>query len=140
MTATAARPPFGVRFLSILLYVGAVLDILGGILLISQRSDDGLLEQIDATTADVTSAGVGLIVFGVIVFLVARALRSGANWVRLLVGIIAVVRLIGLVWATIGYHRVHWYDSVAPTIIYLLVAGYLFFDEDAKAFYRGTPR
>ena len=38
-------------------------------------------------------------------------------------------------WVTIAYHRVHWYDSLAPTLIYALVAGYLMFDEDAKKFF-----
>ena len=140
MTTTTTRPPFGVRFLSILLYIGAILDIIGGIVLITQRNDTDLLDTIDATSSDVTTYGVLAIVMGVIVFLVASALRSGANWARLLVGIIAIVRVVGFVWVTIGYHRVHWYDSLAPTIIYVLVAGYLFFDEDAKAFYRGRPR
>ena len=140
MPTAAVRPPFGVRFLSILLYVGAILDIIAGILLITERNDGDLLDSIGATSSDVTAYGVASIIMGVIVFLVASALRSGANWARLLVGLIAVVRVVGLVWVSIGYHRVHWYDSLGPTIIYLLVAGYLFFDEDAKAFYRGTPR
>ena len=140
MTTTAVRPPFGVRFLSILLYIGAILDIIAGIVLLTERNDTDLLASIGATTSDVTTYGVATIVMGVIVFLVASALRSGANWARLLIGLIAIVRVVGLIWVTIGYHRVHWYDSLGPTIIYLLVAGYLFFDEDAKAFYRGTPR
>ena len=140
MTTTTARPPFGVRFLSILLYVGAILDVVGGIVLLTQRNDTDLLDTLDATSSDVTTYGVVAIVMGVIVFLIASALRRGANWARLLVGLIAVVRVVGFVWVTIGYHRVHWYDSLGPTLIYVLVAGYLFFDDDAQAFYRGTPR
>lgn len=140
MTSTAARAPFGVRFLSILLYVGAILDIIAGIVLITQRNDADLLDAIDATSSDVTTYGVVAIVMGVIVFLIASALRSGANWARFLVGLIAVVRVVGLVWVTVGYHRVHWYDSLAPTVIYVLVAGYLFFDEDARTFYQGARR
>jgi hypothetical protein len=140
MTTTAARAPFGVRFLSILLYVGAVLDIIGGIVLITQRNNAELLDAIDATSSDVTTYGVVAIVMGVIVLLIASALRSGASWARLLVGLIAVARVAALIWVTIGYHRVHWYDSLAPTVIYVLVAGYLFFDDDAKQFYRGNRR
>ena len=140
MTTTTARAPFGVRFLSILLYVGAILDVIGGIVLITQRNDSDLLDAIDATSSDVTTYGVVAIVMGVIVFLIASALRSGANWARLLVGLIAILRLVGLIWVTVGYHRVHWYDSLAPTVIYLLVAGYLFFDDDAKAYYGDSPR
>jgi hypothetical protein len=140
MTPTAVRPPFGVRFLSILLYIGAILDIIAGIVLLTERNDTDLLASIGATTSDVTTYGVATIVMGVIVFLVASALRSGANWARLLIGLIAIVRVVGLIWVTIGYHRVHWYDSLGPTVIYVLVAGYLFFDEDARSYYGHTPR
>jgi len=140
MTTAAARAPFGVRFLSVLLYVGAVLDVIGGIVLITQRNDSDLLDAIDATSSDVTTYGVVAIVMGVIVFLIASALRGGANWARLLVGLIAIVRVAALVWVTIGYHRVHWYDSLAPTVIYVLVAGYLFFDDDARSYYGGSSR
>jgi len=140
MTSTATRAPFGVRFLSILLYVGAILDIIGGIVLITERNDADLLDAIDATSSDVTTYGVVAIAMGVIVFLIASALRSGANWARLLIGLIAVLRVAALIWVTVGYHRVHWYDSLGPTVIYVLVAGYLFFDDDAKRFYSGTSR
>ncbi len=136
METTAVRPPFGVRFLSILLYVGAVLDILAGILLITQRNSDDVLDSVGATSGEITTLGVITIVFGVVVFMIASALRGGSNFARLLVGVIAVVRLIALIWVSISYHRVHWYDSIAPTLVYLLVAGYLFFDDDAKAFFR----
>lgn len=135
MTTTAAHAPFGVRLLSILLYVGAILDIIGGIVLITQRNDTELLDTLDATSSDVTTFGIVAIVMGVIVFLIASALRRGAGWARLLVGLIAILRVAALVWVTIGYHRVHWYDSLAPTVIYVLVAGYLFFDEDARSFF-----
>jgi hypothetical protein len=140
MTTAPIRAPFGVRFLSILLYVGAILDIIAGIVLITQRNDTELLDTIDATSSDVTTYGVLAIVMGVIVLLIASALRRGSNWARLLVGVIAVVRVVGLIWVTIGYHRVHWYDSLAPTVIYVLVAGYLFFDDDARSFYRRASR
>ena len=140
MTSTAARAPFGVRFLSILLYVGAILDIIAGIVLLTQRNDADLLDALEATTSDVTTYGVVAIVMGVIVFLVASALRGGAGWARFLVALIAIVRVAGLVWITIGSHQVHWYDSLAPTVIYVLVAGYLFFDEDARTFFNGGRR
>lgn len=87
-------------------------------------------------SGDVTLLGVATVVFGVVVFMIASALRGGSNFARLLIGVIALARLVGLILVTIGYHRVHWYDSLAPTVIYLLVAGYLVFDDDARAFFR----
>ena len=34
-----------------------------------------------------------------------------------------------------GLHSVHWYHAIWPTVLYMLVAGYLLFDDDAKAYF-----
>ena len=135
MNTQVERRPFGVGFLSILVILGGILDLVGGIVLLTQRNDDDLLETIGATSSDVTTAAIVAIAFGVVVILVGSALRNGANWARMLIGIIAVVRIAGFVWLAFAYHRVHWYDSLGPVIIYSAVAGYLFFDDDAKRFF-----
>jgi hypothetical protein len=49
-----------------------------------------------------------------------------------------VARLVSLLWVVLSLHSVHWYHALWPTLIYVLVAGYLLFDEDAKAYF-GQP-
>lgn len=42
-----------------------------------------------------------------------------------------------LIWVVVAYHSIHWYTAMWALAIYALVAGYLLFDEDAKAYYAG---
>ena len=39
----------------------------------------------------------------------------------------------------IRFDAIHWYSAIVPTLVYALVAGYLFFDQDAQAFFDRTP-
>jgi hypothetical protein len=132
----SSRRPFGVGFLSVLIILMGALQVGAGIVLLLQRNDDDIRSALDATTNDVTTMGVVAIVLGVLAILVGGALRRGASWARTLVGVIAVVNVASLVWAALSYHQVHWYNVAWPAVIYSLVAGYLFFDEDAKAYFR----
>jgi len=131
------KRPFGVGFLSILIMgVGAV-EVVGGILLLVQRLDDDLLSTVDVTAAQITTYALFTAMFGVIVFLIGLALRNGAGWARYVVAVLAVVRLASLIWVVVAYHSIHWYTAIWALAIYALVAGYLLFDEDAKAYYAG---
>ncbi|MEM9516336.1 MAG: hypothetical protein AAGA42_15905 [Actinomycetota bacterium] len=134
MTAPLTAP-FGVRLLSLLLYVAAFIDVIGGAVLIFQSNDDNILDAADATSGQVTTYGIVAIVFGIFVCLVAGALRSGAQWARVLVGIIAIARFVALFIVIATSHVAHWFDAFAPAILYALVAGYLFFDNDARRFF-----
>lgn len=136
MNTNTVRRPFGISFLSLLLIVGGALDIIGGIVLLTQRNDESLLDSIGATSSDLTTYGIVAIIFGVVVILLAGALRNGSGFARLFIGFVAVARAAAFIWVAFAYHRVHWYDSLGPVLIYALIAGYLFFDDDAQEFFR----
>lgn len=129
------RRPFGVGFLSFLITAMGLLQVGGGIVLLLQRNDDDVLSTLDLSSSEVSTAGVVAIIWGVLAVLVAGSLRSGANWARFLVGGLAVINFAVLVWAAVSFDELHWYDILTPTVVYGIVAGYLFFDEDARAFY-----
>jgi hypothetical protein len=133
--ALPIRRPFGVSLLSLLIVLGGILDIISSIFLLADSNDDDLLSELDVTSDDVTTYAWVTIIAAIIVIIVGYALRMGANWARLVIGIIALFRLASLIWVVASYHAVHWYHALWPTAIYLLVAGYLFFDKDAKAYY-----
>ena len=135
--ATTSRP-FGVSFLSVLIMAVGVIEIVGGMLLLVQRLNDELLATVDVTAAQITTYALFTAMFGVIVFLVGLALRNGAGWARYVVAVLAVVRLASLIWVVVAYHSIHWYTAIWALAIYALVAGYLLFDEDAKAYYAGA--
>ena len=134
MSMTRDHRPFGVSLISILLIIAGVLDLAGGLVFMTDRSDD-LMDALDVSSGDVTAYGVVAVIFGVVVVFVGSALYRGANWARYLVGIVAAGRLIALVWGVIAYHQIQWYEALWPVAFYLLVARYLFFDDDAKRYY-----
>lgn len=134
MTETTRRP-FGVSFLSLLMIVLGLLQVGTGIMLLTHRNDDGVLDALDTTSDSVTGIAIAVIVFGALGVLVASALRSGRNWARILVGLLAAANVVTLIAAAISSHQVHWYNVAWPAVIYSLVAGYLFLDEDAQRYF-----
>jgi hypothetical protein len=134
--SSPAKRPFGVSFLSLLLIVVGALQVGSGILLFVQRNDNDVINALDAVKSDVTTIAIVAMVMGVLAVLVGAALRGGASWARTVVAVLAVLNVASLVWAALAYHQVHWYNVAWPTLIYSLVAGYLFFDDDAKAYFR----
>ena len=129
------RRPFGVGFLSILVIIAGFVDVLSSLVILLDRNDEDLLNALDVSQGNLTTYAVVSMGIGIIVVLVGFALRTAANWARLAVAIVAVARLISLLWVVISLHSLHWYQAIWPTAIYLLVAGYLLFDDDAKAYF-----
>lgn len=127
-----------VGFMSLLMIVVGVMQIAAGVVVMLGRNNADMQKALDATSSETSQIGMALIIAGAIGFLVGSALRSGRNWARLLVGFVAVANLVALVWAAFAYHRLHWYNVAWPTLIYSLIAGYLFLDDDAKEYFSGN--
>ena len=132
MQLTASRRPFGVSLLSILVIIGGALDVLAGILSISARGDGDLLVELKGTQGEFTAFGTGLVILGVIAIVVGFMLWRGSDFARILIGIIAVLRLVGTIWAFASFDREHWYEGIGSVVIYTLVAGYLLFGTTAR--------
>ena len=111
-----------------------VLEVVAGVITLFQRGDSQLLSAIDLNASQITTYAVFTIMYGAIVVLVGLALRTGQSWSRYVVGGLAAVRLASLIWVVVAYHSIHWYSALWPMVVYALVAGYLFFDDDAKAY------
>jgi hypothetical protein len=133
--STYVRRPFGVSLITILLYIGGVLDITGGIILLIHGGDDNILSAADVTSGTARAWGVTGIILGVIVIVVGALLSRGSNFARYLIAIIAAFRLFMLIWALIAFHSVYWYNAFWPLLIYAVIAGYLLLDKDAQAFF-----
>ena len=138
MDMTISRRPFGVGLLSILVIIGGALDVLAGIISVSARGDGDLLVELKGTEGEITAFGTGLIILGVIAILVGFMLWRGSNFARILIGIIALVRAIGTVWAFASFDREHWYEGIGSLVIYALVAGYLLFGTTARDYTTAT--
>ena len=127
--------PFGVSFLSLLIIIVGFLQLGSGIVLLIERNNSDVIDALDAKSGNVTAVAIAVIVSSVIALLVGFALRGGANWARLVIAVLALVNLGVLVYAVTSSHQLHWYNVVWSTVIYAGVAGYLFFDDDAKAYF-----
>ena len=134
MTATVRQRPFGVSLLSILVIIAGAFDVLAGILSISMRNDGDLLLELKGTEGEVTGLGTGLIILGVIAIIVGVMLWRGSAFARILIGIIALVRVVGMVWVFASFDRAHWYEGIGSVVIYALVAGYLLWGESAREY------
>ena len=132
MELTVSQRPFGVSLLSILVIIGGALDVLAGIISISARGDGDLLVELKGTEGEFTAFGTGLVILGVIAIVVGFMLWRGSDFARILIGIIAVLRLVGTIWAFASFDRQHWYEGIGSVVIYSLVAGYLLFGTTAR--------
>ena len=132
MTGTVTQRPFGISLLSILVIIAGALDVLAGILSISLRGDGDLLIELKGSQGEVTAFGTGLIILGVIAIGVGFMLWRGSAFARILIGIIALVRLVGLIWVFASFDRAHWYEGIGSVVIYALVAGYLLLGTTAR--------
>jgi hypothetical protein len=132
MATTVSRRPFGVSLLSILVIIAGALDVVAGILSVSVRSNGDLLVELKGSRGEITAFGTGLIILGVIAIVVGFMLWRGSDFARILIGIIALVRVIGTIWAFASFDREHWYEGIGSVVIYALVAGYLLFGTTAR--------
>jgi hypothetical protein len=138
MDMTVSRRPFGVSLLSILVIIAGALDVLAGILSVSVRGDGDLLVELKGSQGEITAFGTGLIILGVIAIVVGFMLWRGSDFARILIGIIALVRVIGTIWAFASFDRAHWYEGIGSVVIYALVAGYLLFGTTARDYTAST--
>jgi len=138
MEVTVSRRPFGVSLLSILVIIAGALDVLAGVLSVSIRGEGDLLVDLKGSQGEITAFGTGLIILGAIAIVVGFMLWRGSGFARILVGVIALVRLIGTIWAFASFDREHWYEGIGSVVIYALVAGYLLFGSTARDYTAST--
>jgi hypothetical protein len=126
--------PLGVALLSFVLMIGGALDIVGGLLLFTERNDDALARRI-GTSEEIAALALGGVLLGIIVIAVAAALRNGSNFARWLITFIATVRGIAFLYAVVQFAKGDWYDALVPAVVYCSIAAYLLFDKDSQAFF-----
>ena len=132
---SSAGVPVGVKVISVLYYIGTVLLVLLGILMIvgggavgAYLGDLGGLGSILGGALIV----VGIIMIGMAVlsFFVARGLWKGKNWARIVAIIFAVLGLIG---AIMGIVQGSISSNIVSLIVNGVIGGYLLFSKGVKA-------
>lgn len=129
------KRPFVVTIMSIVMFLAGLFQLLIGVVAIVNRNDDQFLADAQATSSEVTSLGVALLVVGVVSLLVAVGLWQGSRIARAAAALTAVGQI-----ATGIYTLVQLDSSEQSTgigmIIGSLVLLYLLFGTDkAKEFF-----
>lgn len=99
-----ARRPGVITFIGIVMYIQAALAVIAGVAFIVFRDSDRILESTNQTSNTLLGSGIGEIVVGVVIFLVAQALMSGSRGARLLVALVEGVRMGFAVWLMMTHH------------------------------------
>lgn len=127
--------PLGVKLLSIVVIVGAILDLSLATLMVLNRNTANMQLETGMSAGGLLAYGIAIGVMGIVAFMIGIGLRAGSPWARILTIVVALVRLVGLGFAMIAFDSQQWYTAIVPALIYAVVAYYLLYDEEAKAYF-----
>ena len=129
---TDRKVPLGISIITILMYIGAILDIAAGLFLILDKT--ALAEAAAISESTLLYSGIASLAFGIIIGLLAMGLRGGSNGVRLFIAVIMVLRAVFGVWALIAVQGAR-FSGFATAVIALVVLYFLYVNEDSKEFF-----
>jgi hypothetical protein len=130
--------PGGVTLVVVLGYLSGLLTIVGGVLIFLNRHDHALHKDSGLSRHELAIYGGGLLVLGVIVLIVVRALGQGRNWARIVVGLVMLVRIATGIFELIRFPHVYaagvGLDLAASAVVFYL----LMISRRDRAFFDGT--
>jgi hypothetical protein len=115
--------PGGVTLVVVLGYLSGLASILGGVLIGLNRRNHEVHKSSGMSSHEVAIYGGALIVIGVVVLIVVRALGQGRDWARIVVGVVMLLRIAGGVIELIKLPTL--YRSGA--VFEILLAGLIFY-------------
>ena len=126
--------PTGIKVISVLYYIGAVLGIIisilffvGGKLLSSITSQIPVIGALGSMLFIV--GGVITLIFGILGFFIGRGLWKGRNWAR----VVAIIfSILGIITAIIMMIRGNIMSNIPNLIVQLVISGYLLFSSKVK--------
>ncbi len=127
--------PLGVKLLSMVVVVAAILDLSLATLMILNHDTSNLQASTGLSGGSLVLYGAVIGVLGLVAFAIGVGLRAGSPWARVVTIALALVRLVGLGVAMIAFDNSQWYTAIVPAVIYAVVAYYLLYDDEARAYY-----
>lgn len=127
--------PTGVKIISVLYYIGAVLLLLLGVLCIVASATIGA--YLSGVTAGLSFLGaavfiiLGIIMIGLAVlsFFVGRGLWKGQSWARITAIILTILGILEIIYNMINGEVA---SNIIGLIIELVIGGYLLFSQSVK--------
>lgn len=131
----AGGNPTGVKIISVLYYIGAVVSVILGILFLVGA---GAMGSLLASVPIIGALGAGLfivgavimIAIGVLAFFVGRGLWKAKAWARIVAIIFAIV---GVVLAVVGMVQGSIASNIFSLVVNAVIGGYLLFSSSVKA-------
>jgi hypothetical protein len=126
MTLAPVPRPVGVTTVAVIAFVQSSFGILGGLALIIERNDRELIAHVRQSSGRITTYGVAAIIWGVVTFFAALGLWNGANWARILVGIVEVTNVAAGLYLLFAWSGTYVWNGIWQIGIALLVLYFLF--------------
>jgi len=128
------KTPTGVKIISVLNYIGSVISLIVGIILIlGAKMISNLLPSLLPSTGLIITLGVLFIALAILSFFIARGLWQGKKWARTLTLIFIVIGIISALYNLIYLMGI--VENIISLIIDLVIGGYLMFNKKAKEFF-----
>ena len=136
---SGVRRPGVVTFIGIILYIQAVVAAAFGIVAFLERNNLEWQLVTGQSDSDLTVFAIVELIFAVALFLVASGVMSGAKWSRMLVAIVAGLRIVALSWWLLTHHAggIH-SAAIIHILIYVFVLWALYGNKESSEFYEGA--
>ena len=133
-TGTPATRPTSVTIVIVLIWIGAILDIVGGIMLFFFADETKQYVNVGTAESEVRTYGLVMIAIGLFMAFLAWRLGSGGSLMRFLVTLVMIIRIIGGVWLIIRVGPGHATEAVI-TVTVAAVTLYLLWNKKADQFF-----
>lgn len=127
--------PGGITLLMVLGVIQGLLSAGFGVFLVLDRDDADLQEVVSMTSAQLSGTGVGLIVAGTILLLLAVALGRGSSIVRWLFGIVTMLNVGFGIWGLFSLHGEQQLTAALQVVWGLIILWILFGSERTDRFF-----
>lgn len=128
--------PLGISVITILMYIGAIIDIAAALFLFLETSE--VASAADVTESQITGIAIGLLVVGLVIGLLAMGLRKASNGVRLVIAAVLILRIAGAIYIMFAFPGAR-FEGLVAAMIGAVILYFLYGTDDAKAFFGDTP-
>jgi hypothetical protein len=132
------KRPGVITFIGWLLVLGAVFGAVAGIVMISFRSTDSVLESTGATSSELLIAGVLALVIAAIQGLIGLGILSGSRIARGIVAFVQVIHVAAAAFLMFSHHTGAFLYQGLITVAVALFVLWALFNEKADEYYNAA--
>ncbi|MCB0917125.1 MAG: hypothetical protein KDC39_00980 [Actinobacteria bacterium] len=134
MSSQPVRRPFSVTVVVVLVWIYAILTIIGGLLLFFNANNEQLLLDAQTTSGTVRLTALVGILLGLIVAVVASSLGGGSRFARFLITLVLILRILYDIYLLAAWGGEFLGATIISVIILLLIL-FLLWNSKASRFF-----